>query len=370
MAGCFTIIAIIILLALVISFPIASIGLIIGVAIAVWGFKERSINKELGAKSKKPITIVLVGFFVVLMGLSAQGASTSPEDVAETSEKAEEVSSSSEEEKEPESEERKAAAAEEEKQTEADAQEKQDKAEEEKKAEEQAKAEAKAKEEEEAKAKAEAEKKKNAPNATVTRVVDGDTLKVNMNGKEEEIRLLLIDTPETVHPNEPVQPFGPEASQFVKDTLSGQQVRVQVGKEARDKYGRMLAYVYIGEETIQEKLLRKGLARTAYLYNDLTLLDRFHNAQANAMSSGIGVWSIPGYAHKDHDHGYHYEEEKTVPKKETAPPSSSNTNSGGGNAIYYKNCTAVRNAGADPIRRGEPGYGSHLDRDGDGIACE
>ena len=50
----------------------------------------------------------------------------------------------------------------------------------------------------------------------------------------------------------------------------------------------------------------------------------------------------------------------TRPKPATKPPT----------AVYYKNCTAVRAAGADPIRRGDPGYGKHLDRDGDGVGCE
>lgn len=186
-----------------------------------------------------------------------------------------------------------------------------------KEAEEKAKAEA----EKAAQAKASAEKKKQelAPNATVTRVVDGDTLEVSMDGRTETVRLLLIDTPETVHPQKSVEPFGPEASKYIKDTLTGQQVRVVVGNEARDNYGRMLAYVYIGNETIQEKLLRHGLAATAYLYNDLTMLDRFHQVQQEAIDAKKGVWSIPGYAHVDHDHGFHYEEAELEPEPAPEP---------------------------------------------------
>ncbi|RLL47104.1 hypothetical protein D8M04_07930 [Oceanobacillus piezotolerans] len=54
-------------------------------------------------------------------------------------------------------------------------------------------------------------------------------------------------------------------------------------------------------ETIQEKLLREGLAKTAYLYNDLTMLDAFHDAQQTAIDAGKELWSIPGYAHVDDD---------------------------------------------------------------------
>ncbi|MCM2387654.1 excalibur calcium-binding domain-containing protein [Streptomyces albipurpureus] len=65
---------------------------------------------------------------------------------------------------------------------------------------------------------------------------------------------------------------------------------------------------------------------------------------------------------------------KSTPKPKPTPAaddSGGSTSTGGGGAdVYYKNCTAVRAAGADPIRRGDPGYGSHLDRDGDGVACE
>ncbi|MBM7553232.1 thermonuclease family protein [Thalassobacillus pellis] len=208
-------------------------------------------------------------------------------------------------------------------------------------------------------------------NATVTRVVDGDTLEVSMNGEKEDVRLLLIDTPETVHPDKPVEPFGKEASQFVKETLANEEVRIDIGKEKRDKYGRLLAYVFIDGETIQEKLLRKGLARTAYLYNDLTMLDEFHKVQAKAIEKGIGVWSIPGYAHKDHNHGYHYKEESgSTDEADNSSDSGTTDDTGTSDSVYYKNCTAVREAGADPIKRGDPGYDKHLDRDGDGIGCE
>ncbi|MFC7321063.1 thermonuclease family protein [Halobacillus campisalis] len=243
----------------------------------------------------------------------------------------------------------------------------------EKEAEEKAQAE-KEKAEQEAKEKAEAEaaeKKKNETNATLTRVIDGDTIEVSMDGKTEDVRLLLIDTPETVHPSEPVQPYGPEATQFVKDTLSGEEVRVKVGSEERDNYGRLLAYVFIDGETIQEKLLEKGLARTAYLYNDLTMLDEFHAAQQKAIDSGKGVWSIDGYAHKDHDHGYHFEEEHE-PEPEPEEPSN--------DGLLYDPFGPDRDCGDFPDHAsaqaffeaaGGPANDPHdLNRDTDGIACD
>lgn len=224
------------------------------------------------------------------------------------------------------------------------------------------------------KANQETESSKKGELATVTRVVDGDTLEIQMNGEEEQVRLLLVDTPETKHPSKPVEPFGPEASEFVKDQLSGKEVRIVPGTERYDNYDRLLAYVFIDGETIQEKLLRNGLARTAYLYNDLTMLDDFHEAQQIAQDKGIGVWSIDGYAHADHDHGYHYDEEKSSEEKDN---DSSSNDSGHDHYSHMEedhDCgdfNSANEATEFMNKSIEAGYGDHrLDGDGDGVACE
>ncbi|WP_430786557.1 thermonuclease family protein [Virgibacillus flavescens] len=214
--------------------------------------------------------------------------------------------------------------------------------------------------------------KTTAANATVTRVIDGDTIEISMNGTNEDVRLLLIDTPETVHPSKPVEAYGPEASQFVKEKLTGEEVRVEVGKEERDKYGRLLAYVFIDGETIQEKLLRNGLARTAYLYNDLTMLEEFHKVQETAISKEIGVWSIPGYSHVDHNHGYHYQEDSGEEPTEKEQ--------GDQKELQYDPFGADRDCGDFStheqaqnfyVAAGGPENDPHrLDRDGEGSACD
>ncbi|WP_218672176.1 thermonuclease family protein [Marinilactibacillus piezotolerans] len=131
----------------------------------------------------------------------------------------------------------------------------------------------------------------------VIRVVDGDTIKVNINGKEESVRFLLVDTPETVHPDKPVQPFGKEASQFVKERLSGKQVQLELDISERDKYGRLLMYVYDEEgNSIQEALLKRGLARVAYIYNpNVKYVDRYQAIQREAQEKAVGIWSIENY---------------------------------------------------------------------------
>ncbi|WP_257149602.1 thermonuclease family protein [Bacillus thuringiensis] len=138
--------------------------------------------------------------------------------------------------------------------------------------------------------------------ATITKVTDGDTFKVKFdNGKKETIRLLCIDTPETVHRKKPVQPFGPEASSFTKKMLPiGKKVEVELGISERDKFGRLLAYVYVDGQMINKMLLEKGLARVAYVYApNTTHIDEFNAIQKEAQKKGIGIWSIENYAAND-----------------------------------------------------------------------
>src|SRR5699024_5086390 len=98
--------------------------------------------------------------------------------------------------------------------------------------------------------------------ATVVRVVDGDTVHILLNGKEEVVRLLLVDTPETKHPTKPVQPFGPEASAFTKQMLpNGKEIEYEFDTSERDKYGRLLGYLYVDGKMVNEALLENGLAR-------------------------------------------------------------------------------------------------------------
>jgi micrococcal nuclease len=136
--------------------------------------------------------------------------------------------------------------------------------------------------------------------AEVVKVIDGDTVKVTTEGREETLRLLLVDTPETVHPNKPVQPFGPEASRFAKDTLSGKKVELELDVGERDKYGRLLVYLHVDGKMFNEMLIEKGLARVGYVYAPNTKhVDRFYELQKQAQQSEIGIWSIENYAAED-----------------------------------------------------------------------
>jgi micrococcal nuclease len=129
---------------------------------------------------------------------------------------------------------------------------------------------------------------------SVTQVVDGDTVKISMDGKEETLRLIGLDTPETVDPRKPVQCFGKEASNKAKELLSDKKVRIE--KDASqgdvDKYGRMLAYIYREDGLFYNKyMIEQGYAHE-YTYNTpYNYQKEFKTAQTNAQNSQLGLWS-------------------------------------------------------------------------------
>jgi micrococcal nuclease len=124
---------------------------------------------------------------------------------------------------------------------------------------------------------------------TVERVVDGDTLLLTNKAR---VRLQGVDTPETVQPNHPVEPWGPESSEFTREFIGDGRVRLRFDLERKDRYGRFLAYVYKGERMLNEELLRAGLARARleYRYSD-TMKRRFREAEQEARDAGRGIWS-------------------------------------------------------------------------------
>jgi micrococcal nuclease len=126
----------------------------------------------------------------------------------------------------------------------------------------------------------------------VERVVDGDTF--ILADTRQRVRLIGADTPETVKPNWPVEPWGPEATVFTKEFLSDGKVRLEFDGQARDKYGRILAYVWVGERMLNEELIRAGLARAELQYRySAAMKARFHRAEADARANHRGIWSTP-----------------------------------------------------------------------------
>ena len=127
--------------------------------------------------------------------------------------------------------------------------------------------------------------------APVIRVVDGDTIEVRLDGRAEDVRLIGVDTPETVKPDTPVQCFGPRASHFTKRSLTGKRVRLVFGVERRDIYGRLLAYVYLDGRFFNPTLVRRGLARSLTIPPNDRFAPLFRRLELAAARAGRGLWS-------------------------------------------------------------------------------
>jgi micrococcal nuclease len=136
----------------------------------------------------------------------------------------------------------------------------------------------------------------NTQTVTVVRVVDGDTIEVNPTlSWTEDVRLLGVDTPETVDLGEPVEPYGPEASAFTKRQLEGERVTLIFDQQKRDQYGRALAYVRISGQsvTFNETLLKQGYGQLYVVPPNDRLEARFSQAQDQARLAQRGIWSLP-----------------------------------------------------------------------------
>ena len=126
----------------------------------------------------------------------------------------------------------------------------------------------------------------------VRRVVDGDTLLLDNDAR---IRLICADTPETVKPNHPVEPFGPEATQFTKDFLASGEVYLTFDRQKVDRYDRFLAYAWLDERMermLNEELIRAGLAeaKTGYPFSS-RMKKLFRRAEDEAKAARRGIWS-------------------------------------------------------------------------------
>ncbi|MFF3923040.1 thermonuclease family protein [Paenibacillus lactis] len=152
----------------------------------------------------------------------------------------------------------------------------------------------------------------------LVKAVDGDTISVMFEGKKENVRMLLIDTPETSHPKLGVQPFGPEAKAFTKELVEQAdklELEFDIGPN-RDKYSRLLAYVYADGKMVQEALLEQGLARVAYIYPpNVRYVDKFNDLQRISREKALGIWSVENYAQED---GFHPEEQDEDAQSNTA----------------------------------------------------
>jgi micrococcal nuclease len=132
-----------------------------------------------------------------------------------------------------------------------------------------------------------------AEQATVVRVVDGDTLVVEIGGSEERVRLIGVDTPETVHPQKPVEYFGKEASAFTTRMAEGAVVRLEADPQTadRDKYGRLLRYVYLPDgKLLNAEIIAQGYG-FAYVKYPFSKMEEFRQLEREAREASRGLWS-------------------------------------------------------------------------------
>lgn len=174
----------------------------------------------------------------------------------------------------------------------------------------------------------------NADDVIIARVVDGDTVTTD---EGETIRLIGIDTPERGDCG-----FDEATARMVELAEGREAMLIDGAKDDVDIYGRSLRYIEVENLDVGKTLIDEGLAIARYDSRD-------------------------GYGSHDREEMY-VEADRESADGPCVTPTTTTTDPTTG--TYYSNCSEARTAGAAPVHRGDPGYGSHLDRDGDGVACE
>jgi len=220
---------------------------------------------------------------------------------------------------------------------------------------------------------------KNQVSVKLSRVVDGDTIKVFYKGKEESVRYLLIDTPESKKPGECVQPYAEKASKRNEQLIKSGKLTLEFEKSETDKYGRLLAYVFVDGKSVQETLIKEGLGRVAYIYEPpYKYLKEYEEAEELAKKKKANIWSKKGLVSsrgfngcanvKDQSKNEQVKQPQKTPAKQPAQkpaddPAAKKTE-------HFQNCTELRKQYPNGVPKGHPAYQLKMDRDKDDYACE
>ncbi|MTW85643.1 endonuclease [Virgibacillus dakarensis] len=229
---------------------------------------------------------------------------------------------------------------------------------------------------------------------TLVKTVDGDTIKVNYKGKEESVRYLLIDTPESKKPGSCVQPFAESSYNRNKQLVNSGKLTLEFEKSERDKYGRLLAYVYVDGKSVQKTLVKEGYARIAYIYEPpYKHLSEYQSAENTAKSNHAGIWSKSGLVSDSGFNGCASGSSTDKQSTRKSPGSSSSastsqnhsssgtTNNGSSSnskanantssrTENFQNCTELRKKYPNGVPKGHAAYQDKMDRDKDNFACE
>ena len=126
----------------------------------------------------------------------------------------------------------------------------------------------------------------------VEKVVDGDTIKIDLDGKTTTVRLIGVDTPESVHPNkEKNVPEGKQASDYTKYLVEDKYVYIEYGEEPYDRYDRILAYVYVDNVMVNETLIKEGYAKVYTIKPNNKYEEYFKQLEEDAKNDNRGLWS-------------------------------------------------------------------------------
>lgn len=205
--------------------------------------------------------------------------------------------------------------------------------------------------------------------ATVTRVVDGDTIDISPSVEGlSRVRLIGVDTPETYGGT---QPYGAEASDFTRQRLEGEEVSLELDVQKVDPYGRLLAYVYLTDgQMFNETLLEEGYAQVATFPPNVKYVDRFLEAQREARAANRGLWSLSaGELCQQTDRGNGIGGGCSGSESESPPTSQSA--SPGGEVDSNLDCASFEtHEEAQRVLEQDPSDPHYLDGDDDGVACE
>ena len=128
---------------------------------------------------------------------------------------------------------------------------------------------------------------------TVTRIVDGDTIHVDVGGRVEKVRYIGVNTPEVHHPRKGEEPGGRAAAAVNRELVSGRRVRLELDAQVRDRHGRLLAYVWVADTMVNAELVRRGFAQVMTVPPNVRHQSLFLKLQREAREGGRGLWAEP-----------------------------------------------------------------------------
>ena len=125
---------------------------------------------------------------------------------------------------------------------------------------------------------------------TVVRIVDGDTIHIRLADRVEKVRYIGVNTPELHHPRRGEEPGGRQARDVNRGLVEGQRVRLEVDVRSRDRYGRLLAYVWVGDTMVNAEMVRRGYAQVMTVPPNVRHQTLFLTLQREAREAGRGLW--------------------------------------------------------------------------------